>query len=382
MVRRFNTLALSMIAVIVVFAAAAAVDPSRVGAQDPRAVSTCPVPISAIPANGSLAVCVDRGSGAVYVAGDPITICVTANIPQIAIFPPPPPPAIRLTSAVDGISQGVIFEEAFTTDVRCINRTIQPPFGQETITAAAIGDDGRVFLTAEVSFRSVPAQPSPSPIPSPTPSPTPSPSPRYIESALDLSAPCIPEAGRPDCDATRRSLWNGEDAAWAACGVTDPDTRFNETVVFRVRAGDPAAIGNIAKALGWPYLKVTLLRYAEDELVEITNLGGGAQDLTGWSVRSPANSVEVALPAGHSLQPGESCFVHTGPTNANPGNRCYVVTSVRPDLPDGIWPDEGGTIVLFAGPLDLVADDARYSADVDNQPPPPNLQGTTTVTSP
>jgi hypothetical protein len=384
MVHRIGGSTPPIIAVVVALYITAAVAPSRAAAQDPTAVVACPVPVSAIPGNGSLAVCVDRGAGAVYVVGDSIRICVTANIPQILIFPPPPPPTIRLTSVVDGVSQGVIFEDAFTTDARCIDRTIQPPLGQETIRAEAIGDDGRVFVTDEVSFRTVPAQPSPSPTPTPTPSPTPSPAPTpstfYMESALDLNAPCIPEAGRSACDATRRSLWNGEAAAWAARGVTDPDARFNETVVFRVRAGDPAAIGNIAKVLGWPYLKVTLLRFAQDELVEITNLGGGAQDLTGWTVRSPANGVEVALPAGRLLQPGERCFVHTGATNADPGARCYVITAARPDLPDGIWPDAGGSIVLFAGPLGLAADDTRYSADVGNQPPPPNLQGTTPVT--
>jgi hypothetical protein len=360
MAHRLGVFALLVVVAVVAFATAAVAVSSPAAAQDPQAVPTCPVPVSAIPANGSLAVCVDRGSGAVYVEGDPITICVTASIPQIAIFPPPPSPTIRLTSAVDGVSQGVIFEEAFTSDARCIDRTVQPPFGQETITAEAIGADGRVFLTDEVSFRSTPAQPQP-------------PTERYIESALDLSAPCIPDQGQQTCSGTREALWNGVALAWALQGVTDPDARFNETVVFRVRAGDPAAIGNIAKVLGWPYLKVTRIQFAGmREWVEITNLGGGAQDLNGWTLRSPARAVVKALPAV-TLAPGDRCYVFTGPPTSNPGGGCRTFVESAAD----VWPDEGGSIVLFAGPIDLAADDTRYSADIDNQPPPPNLQGTT-----
>ncbi len=59
----------------------------------------------------------------------------------------------------------------------------------------------------------------------------------------------------------RAALWNGEEPAWTARRIANPDTRFNETVVFRVRAGDPAAIRNIARVLGAPYLKITWLRF-------------------------------------------------------------------------------------------------------------------------
>jgi hypothetical protein len=366
MVRHATPSIVSVAVVAFVVLAATTTGPERANAQDGQAAA-CPIPASDV--EMGVEVCVDRGSGAVYFEGDRITICVTANIPQILIFPPPPPPTIRLVDIVNGVEQGEIFREDFVSGERCVERVIGPPLGQETIRAEAIGNDGRVFAMSAVSFRTVPAQPQPSP--------SPSPSARYIEAALDLSAPCIPAAGEDACDAGRRALWNGETGAWAARGVTDPDEVFIQTVIQRVRSGDPAAISNLARILGWPYLKVTLLRFAQDELVEITNLGGGAQDLTGWTVRSPATGDAVALPAGRLLQPGEPCFVHTGPTRASPGDRCYVIAPARPDLPEGLWPDDAGAVVLFAGPLGLIADETRYSADVDDQPPPPNLRGTT-----
>ena len=140
--------------------------PAPASAQQTTGVTVCPVPSSAIPDNGSLAVCVDRGPNSTYFQGETVRICVTANNPQIAIFPPPPPPTIRLTSIVNGITRSVLFEERFTVGERCVNATISPPFGAETILAEAISEDGRVFLTDSVSFQSVigPQSP-PTPVP-------------------------------------------------------------------------------------------------------------------------------------------------------------------------------------------------------------------------
>ena len=46
---------------------------------------------------------------------------------------------------------------------------------------------------------------------------------------------------------SRSRLWSGDAAAWAARGVTEADARFDETVAFRVEAGDPATISNLAR---------------------------------------------------------------------------------------------------------------------------------------
>jgi hypothetical protein len=196
------------------------------------------------------------------------------------------------------------------------------------------------------------------------------PSARYAQSALHLGElrPCIPAPGRALCDITRLGLWNGDAQAWVARGVTDPDARFNETVVFRVRQGDPVAIRNIARILSWPYLQITALNFGGEEFIQITNLGGGAQNVTGWTVRSPDRSAVAVLPAGLVLGPNQTCRVYSATVRGDScGNALFEAQNV--------WPITGGRAVLFADPIDLPAADTRYSAGATTQPPPPNLQG-------
>lgn len=198
-----------------------------------------------------------------------------------------------------------------------------------------------------------------------------------IEAALDLAPdrrPCIPESELHQCDSYRHALWNGEAAAWAERGVTDPDARFNETVVFRVSTGDPVTIAGIARIIGAPYLKVTRVRFVDDEFVEVTNLGGSPQDLTGWTLRSPLRSGVFALPTGVILQPGDRCALYTGLPRTNPGGDCRVYTGIRDNPPGGWWPDDEGVVALFYDALALPGDETRYNADPAHQPPPPNLQ--------
>lgn len=135
------------------------------------------------------------------------------------------------------------------------------------------------------------------------------------------------------------------------------------------------AISNVARLLGWPYVKVTRLRFVFDEFVEVTNLGGGAQDIGGWTLRSPRGTA-FTFPAGTVLQPGGRCTVYTGPARNNPTGECLMRTPPPPprDRPGGHWPDDAGEVVLFYDALNLLADDTFYSADPNNQPPPPNLQ--------
>jgi hypothetical protein len=198
----------------------------------------------------------------------------------------------------------------------------------------------------------------------------------FTVAALNLSdpRPCIPEPGQRTCSAFRAALWNGEAAAWAELGVTDPDARFNETVVFRVRAGDPAVISIIARFLGGPYLQVTRVKFVGsepgqvDEYVEVANLGGGPQEMTGWSVSSPQRNKKIFFPNGYVMQPGQSCRIYTG---APRENSCGTASFNDTD----VWPDSGGRVVLYYDALDLLGADTQYSADPNNQPPPPNLQG-------
>jgi hypothetical protein len=193
---------------------------------------------------------------------------------------------------------------------------------------------------------------------------------RYVEAFLDLAdpRPCMPAP----CDAERAALWNGDAAAWAAQGVMDADERFGRVIVMRVEAGEPAVIGNIARILGQPYLQITRLRFVgaraaqADEFVEITNLGGGDQDMAFWTVRSPLRDRTARFPDGFVLNPGQTCRIYTDLVAAD---SCGDARFGGAD----VWPDDAGVAVLLF--YDLVAAERRYSADPNNQPPPPNLVG-------
>lgn len=211
------------------------------------------------------------------------------------------------------------------------------------------------------------------PVPTATPIVVPT---GFNAAVLNLSdpRPCVPEAGQRMCDATRNALWNGEAAAWNARGVTDPDARFNETVVFRIRANDPAVIAIIARFLEAPFLQVTFVKFRgteagqTDEYVEITNLGGGSQDMTGWIVRSPATNQVYNFPSGFVMRGGQVCRVYTGaPRDDSCGGTSFNRTNV--------WPDDMGEVVLFYEALALPGANPLYSADPSNQPPPPNMVG-------
>ena len=200
----------------------------------------------------------------------------------------------------------------------------------------------------------------------------PPPARRFTEAALILAdpRPCMPAP----CDPERAALWTGDEAAWAARGVFDPDARFEQIIIMRVDAGEPAVIGNIARILGQPYLQITRLRFAgsppaqADEYIEVTNLGGGAQDMTGWTVRSPGRGVLARFPEAYVMNPAQSCRIYTGIVTAD---SCGTARFGG----DDIWPDQGGVAVLYYDALDLLGAERRYSADPDNQPPQPDLQG-------
>ncbi len=193
---------------------------------------------------------------------------------------------------------------------------------------------------------------------------------------MDEVRPCIPEPGQRQCDATREALWNGRPDAWRARGITDPDAVFNETVVFRIRASDPRVISLIARFLGAPYLQVTRVRFIgaapgqADEYVEITNLGGGDQDMTGWSLRSPVRAAVFRFPNNLVMTAGRACRVYTGAT-AGAESACGLPSVGGAD----VWPDDGGRVVLYHDALDLPGAGTTYSADSRDQPLPPGLQG-------
>jgi hypothetical protein len=205
--------------------------------------------------------------------------------------------------------------------------------------------------------------------PSTSPTPTPPAAGAFTEAFLDVAdpRPCMPAP----CDASRTALWNGDADAWAAQGVTDPDDRFGRIIVMRVQAGEPSVISNIARILGNPYLQITRLHFGgsgADEWIEISNLGGGPQDMSGWIVRSPATGAVARFPDGFSMSANQSCRVYSSGTKSDScGNAAFNGGDM--------WPDAGGEVVLFYEALALPGADRRYSADPNNQPAEPDLQG-------
>lgn len=207
---------------------------------------------------------------------------------------------------------------------------------------------------------------------------------RFRAARLDLlpdNSRCIPPSGESACDSTRRRLWTGDRGAWTAelaqQGKPAPtgDEVFILTYEYRIGAADPAAIASLAKGLGWPKIYVTAIQFRgsaageADEYIEVTNVGGAPQDMTGWRAHAVESNTDFFFSDGSVLEPGAVCRFYTGQTRPDscPGT---INVSDR-----GVWDDSGGSAELWYDPLALLADSTRYSADPAGQPPPPNLQG-------
>jgi hypothetical protein len=114
----------------------------------------CPVPPGQV--GKGIDVCVDRGDNATYQAGDLITVCVSANIPQIMIYPPPPPPTIRVETLPPDGSSRILIDFQAASGEQCATGSIVEPLGQETIRGQALGQDGKVFQEDVVTITTAP----------------------------------------------------------------------------------------------------------------------------------------------------------------------------------------------------------------------------------
>ena len=85
-----------------------------------------------------------------------ITVCVSANIPQIMIYPPPPPPTVRVENVLPDGSTRLLIETQMASGQQCSTGTIEAPFGQETIRAQALGQDGKPFQEDTVTITTTP----------------------------------------------------------------------------------------------------------------------------------------------------------------------------------------------------------------------------------
>ncbi len=203
----------------------------------------------------------------------------------------------------------------------------------------------------------------------------------FHTAALDLGSPCIPPPGQGRCDPARLRLWSGEQEAWnllfRALGAPDPtpDRVFAEVIRMRLEAGDPALVSLFAQRLGWPYVKITAVRFrgtppAEaDEYVEIANLGGAPQPMTGWRLRIGSSGAEFRFQPGAVLSAGQRCRAYTNLTRPDscPG---FGFGSTF-----GLWDDDTDTATLIVDQPALVADHTGYRADPLQQPAPPALRG-------
>ena len=155
------TWALAAPFVLAIVLLAASVPTPAAAQSQAQAAASCPAP----EAITGVEVCVDREGGLAF-QGEVIMICVTVNIPQIAIFPPPPAPLVHVTNSVNGDLPRVLFEEHMSSGQRCVQPVIGPPFGVEVIRADVIGQDGRLIASDTATFTSAPradAQPGPQP---------------------------------------------------------------------------------------------------------------------------------------------------------------------------------------------------------------------------
>ncbi|MGD9893353.1 MAG: hypothetical protein AB7R89_11890 [Dehalococcoidia bacterium] len=138
--------------------------PAASAQSGPAAVAPACPPLDESPAEW-IDICIDRGEGATYQVEDPITICVTAYIPQPATAAPPPSqpttvspmplPLVQVVNAVNGGPENVIYEEAFAGGQRCITAVIVAPTGSELLRVDVIDQqNGQLIATDEVRFTS------------------------------------------------------------------------------------------------------------------------------------------------------------------------------------------------------------------------------------
>jgi hypothetical protein len=249
--------------------------------------------------------------------------------------------------------------------------------------------------TATPTARPTPPPPPPPPsagaraLPTPTPTPIDRTRPRPTTAWLDLNpdrSRCVPEFGAPVCDQRRQKLWSGDPKTWAdeqfRQGMPEPGPNevFQLTYEFRLAAGDPAALATMARGMGWAQVFITRTRFRNPfpgesdtyyNYVEVLNVGGAAQDLTDWELRSSTTSDVFVFAPGFILEPGVECRVRR--PNDRPED-CPGEWRPGRTLDDraGHTPDRGD-LELWVAPLDLLAERRSYSGDSREQPPPPNL---------
>jgi hypothetical protein len=89
------------------------------------------------------------------------------------------------------------------------------------------------------------------------------------------------------------------------------------------------------------------------QYVAISNLGGAAQDLSGWALQGDSGTIAgltYYFPAGLSLHPGESCRVYVGhPAEATCGDSSFALFAFWGDHGTASLWDASGNLVDLLG---------------------------------
>lgn len=137
------------------------------------------------------------------------------------------------------------------------------------------------------------------------------------------------------------ALWSADDPALAAAME---DAAAAGAGLWGPTCGEPAAVIEVGDAQPDP--KGRDEDHLNDEWIEITNPGGAAVDLAGWSVADESSSNRFELPA-RSLAAGDTLRIHTG-SGADTAADVYL------DQSDPVWSNNGET-VLVADPAGVIA---------------------------
>jgi hypothetical protein len=244
-----------------------------------------------------------------------------------------------------------------------------------TVVAATASATSTPTATPTSTTSATPAATA-SPSPTPTSSPT-----RYRTWALDMNRPCIPTSDQNACDDERQRLWRGDSTTWTvrltARGIAQPtsDDVLLQAFLFRVAAGDPTAVAAVARNERWPHVRITAASAGDmtagdaGAWVEVSNLGGGAQDMSGWSLRMGDSGLHWQFASGLTLEPGQACRWYAGTPGEDP---CAGASS---EPVSTIALTEEGNLELWVDGIALKANEVRYAADPNRQPAPPNLKG-------
>lgn len=137
------------------------------------------------------------------------------------------------------------------------------------------------------------------------------------------------------------ALWSADDPALVAAMEDAADAGAG---LWGPTCGEPAAAIEVGDVQPDP--KGRDEDHLNDEWIEITNPGGSAIDLAGWSVADETTSNRFELPA-RSLAAGDTLRIHTG-------SGADTATDVYLDQSDPVWSNSGET-VLVADPAGVVA---------------------------